>query len=359
MKTGDRDRARKFMADLDGDEVETPCPRLIVNDATVEKLGELLNENPRGLLLVRDELPGFLSRMESEEYQSERAFYLESFNGDGRFTYDRIGRGTIHIANCTLSLIGGVQPSRIAPIVRGAMTGATNDGLIQRLQLAVWPDDNPDWKWVDRHSSLPAREAYEAVFAALDSKLPGSPDEPTTIRFSSKAQALFQEWMTAIQMGARSASVSSVLESHMLKMPKTIASIALLFELIDGGRFEVGEAATVRALKWASYLRSHATRLYAAGDTMIEDGARLIIERRPQLPPEFSARDVQRKAWAGLGDRDAVSAALDLLEATNHCREVAAPPSGAGGRPSSVYRWNPALGASNERRKFVFARNPN
>lgn len=344
LKTGDRDRARKFMADLDGDEVETPCPRLIVNDATVEKLGELLNENPRGLLLVRDELPGFLSRMESEEYQSERAFYLESFNGDGRFTYDRIGRGTIHIANCTLSLIGGVQPSRIAPIVRGAMTGATNDGLIQRLQLAVWPDDNPDWKWVDRHSSLPAREAYEAVFAALDSKLPGSPDEPTTIRFSSKAQALFQEWMTAIQMGARSASVSSVLESHMLKMPKTIASIALLFELIDGGRFEVGEAATVRALKWASYLRSHATRLYAAGDTMIEDGARLIIERRPQLPPEFSARDVQRKAWAGLGDRDAVSAALDLLEATNHCREVAAPPSGAGGRPSSVYRWNPALG---------------
>ncbi|WP_375621891.1 DUF3987 domain-containing protein, partial [Bartonella sp. AA97HXZ] len=35
--------------------------RLIVNDVTVEKLGELLKENPRGLLLVRDELSGFLS----------------------------------------------------------------------------------------------------------------------------------------------------------------------------------------------------------------------------------------------------------------------------------------------------------
>ena len=34
--------------------------RYIVNDGTVEKLGELLNHNPRGLLLVRDELVGLL-----------------------------------------------------------------------------------------------------------------------------------------------------------------------------------------------------------------------------------------------------------------------------------------------------------
>ncbi|WP_375688046.1 DUF3987 domain-containing protein, partial [Bartonella sp. AC62GZZY] len=32
--------------------------RLIVNDVTVEKLGELLKENPRGLLMVCDELTG-------------------------------------------------------------------------------------------------------------------------------------------------------------------------------------------------------------------------------------------------------------------------------------------------------------
>lgn len=132
-----------------------------MNDATVEKLGELLNENPRGLLLVRDELPGFLSQMESEEYASDRAFYLEAFNGSGQFTYDRIGRGTVHIANCTVSIIGGVQPSRIAPIVRGAITGTSNDGLIQRLQLTVWPDPRTLWQWVDRHPDREAREAYE------------------------------------------------------------------------------------------------------------------------------------------------------------------------------------------------------
>ena len=114
-------------------------------DATVEKLGELLNENPRGLLLIRDELAGFLAHLESEQYQSDRAFYLEAFNGDGRFTYDRIGRGTVHIGNCTVSMIGGVQPTRIAPLVRAAIRGTNNDGLIERLQLAVWPDDLGSW----------------------------------------------------------------------------------------------------------------------------------------------------------------------------------------------------------------------
>lgn len=32
------------------------------------------------------------------------------------------------------------QPSGIAPIVRGAIIGTGNDGLIQWLQMTVWPD---------------------------------------------------------------------------------------------------------------------------------------------------------------------------------------------------------------------------
>lgn len=185
-------------------------------------LGELLNENPRGLLLVRDELPGFLSQMESEDHASDRAFYLEAFNGSGQFTYDRIGRGTVHIANCTLSIIGGVQPSRIAPIVRGAITGASNDGLIQRLQLTVWPDPCTSWQWVDRHPDRFAREAYEKVFRDLHELELGSPDNPVVFRLSPDAQAMFQQWMQEIQTEARSGKLSTVLESHLLKMPRRL-----------------------------------------------------------------------------------------------------------------------------------------
>lgn len=344
LKEGSRDAARTILAEsTKGDEEEQPCPRIVVNDVTVEKLGELLNENPRGLLLIRDELSGFLARLESEEYASERAFYLEAFNGSGRFIYDRIGRGTVSIASCTLNIIGGVQPSRIAPIVRGAMTGTRNDGLIQRLQLAVWPDSRTSWEWVDRHPDGAARGAYEKVFRDLYGLALGKDDEPTVLHFSAAAQAMFQEWMTEIHTEALSGKLSPILQSHLLKMPKTVASLALIFELIEGGRTKVGKRATLRALAWAEYLRSHANRLYSSGNTMIEDGARLILERRRQLPEEFTVRDIYRKDWAGLSDREAVTMAVELLVSTHHSREVEKPAGAFGGRPTASYRWNPLL----------------
>ena len=342
IKGGDREEAKRLLSERANGNGETPCPRLIVNDATVEKLGELLNENPHGLLLIRDELPGFLAKMESEEYQSERAFYLEAFNGDGKYTYDRIGRGTIPIENCTLSIIGGIQPARIAPLVRGASTGISDDGLIQRLQLTVWPDDIGSWKWTDRHPDAAARERYYAAFRGLHDFARGF-DTPAIFGFSSAAQDMFKQWMTEIQTEARSGKLPSVLESHILKMPKTVAALALIFELVDGGRSAIGSVAAARALDWADYLRSHAARLYSAGSVMAENGARLIIERRAQLPESFTARDVQRRAWAGLADRDTVAAAIELLVAAGTCREALSISSPTGGRPSIGYIWNPRI----------------
>ena len=346
LKKGNRHEARKILADH-GKEInkEPPCPRLVVNDATVEKLGELLNQNPRGLLLVRDELPGWLARMQREEYQSERAFYLEAFDGDGQFTYDRIGRGTIHIENCTLSLIGGVQPSRIAPLVRGAMTGVSDDGLVQRLQLAVWPDDLCDWVWTDRKPSAPAKAQYEAAFRDMRAFASGLLF-PATFHFSEKAQEMFREWMEEIQKDARSGKIAPALESHILKMPKTVAALALIFHLVDGGRDEaIGTIAAARALEWADYLRSHAARLYAAGSVAAENGARLIIERRAYLPEKFTAREIERKNWAGLSDRDTVDDAIAVLLETHHIFLATKPSGSFGGRPSNTYFWTPCLKA--------------
>ncbi|KAB0680142.1 YfjI family protein [Aureimonas leprariae] len=343
-KAGDRDEAKRILREANGgDTDEPPCPRLIVNDATVEKTGELLNENPNGLLLIRDELPGFLAKMESEDFATDRAFYLEAFNGDGRFTYDRIGRGTVHIENCTLSLIGGVQPSRIAPIVRGAVSGAKNDGLIQRLQMTVWPDDRAHWQWVDRHSKPLARQTFEDVFRRMRDIPRAEDGRPSVVYFTAGAQALFREWMEEIQTEARAGKLSTTMESHILKMPKTVASLALIFQLVENGVSAVGEEATARALDWADYLRSHADRLYAAGDVMTEDGARVIIARRRLLPEPFTVRHVHQRAWTGLTDRDAVASAIETLIGTHHCREQTNPKTAAGGRPTASYVWNPAL----------------
>ncbi len=342
IKDGDRQAARNLLSPQSDVENEMPCPRLIVADSTFEKLGELLSENPRGLLLVRDELPGLLARLERNEFQSERAFYLEAFNGLSSFVFDRIGRGTIHIPRLTLSIIGGIQPSRAAPIVRSAVNGSGDDGLLQRLQLIAWPDDRTDWRWVDRSPSDVAREAYREALRRLH-LLTWERADPLVYSFASGAQGLFREWYEGIQKEARAGDLSPALEAYVLKMPKTIAGLALIFHLVDGADGPVSAEATGRALDWSDYLRTHANRLYASGTVAVEEGARLIIKRRDALPAHFSCRDVQRKGWAGLVERQDVADAVDLLESTGHVRRLVSGTTPEGGRPSVAYEWHPTL----------------
>jgi Protein of unknown function (DUF3987) len=128
-----------------------PVPkRYLVNDATVEKLGELLNHNPNGLLLFRDELSGFLHTMDRPGHENDRASYCEAWNGTGAYTYDRIGRGTLHIRAACVSVLGGIQPGPLERYLRAVFGGPGDDGLIQRFQLAVWPDGAGRWRNVDR-----------------------------------------------------------------------------------------------------------------------------------------------------------------------------------------------------------------
>jgi hypothetical protein len=55
--------------------------RYLTNDPTIEKLGEILRDNPIGVLLYRDELLGFLRAMERDGREQDRSFYLEAWDG--------------------------------------------------------------------------------------------------------------------------------------------------------------------------------------------------------------------------------------------------------------------------------------
>lgn len=91
---------------IESDEHEPQRRRYVVNDSSVEKMGEILSANPNGVLVFRDELTGFLRSLEREGQEVGRAFYLEAWNGTGRFTYDRIGRGTVDIEAYCISILG-------------------------------------------------------------------------------------------------------------------------------------------------------------------------------------------------------------------------------------------------------------
>lgn len=318
------------------EDLEEPTPfRYIVNDTTVEKLGELLNQNPNGLLLLRDELYGWLSSMQMEENAKDRAFYLECFDGNGSFTYDRIVRGTIHIESCCLSLVGGIQPSRIAPLVKGALNGKMDDGLVQRLQLAVWPDDNKNWELIDKFPNQVEKEKVDMIIKTLNEI---TNDPCKILRFTPIAQVKFNSWYTALMKSIREGEVHSAMQSHLMKMPQTIAGLALLFELIEGGHESVGEEAIDRALQWAWYLQTHANRLYTSAIRAPIIGARLILERQNKLPSPFTAREVVQKSWSGLPTTEVVNEALEVLVDHNYITKIEIKNS-AGGRSSAKYGW--------------------
>ncbi|CAK00502.1 YfjI family protein [Bartonella tribocorum] len=317
--------------------------RLIVNDVTVEKLGELLKENPRGLLMVCDELTGFLANLERKEYQSDRSFYLKAFNGNQSHTYDRIGRGTIHIPNATLSIIGGIQPTRLIPLIKAMHRGINDDGLLQRFQMLIFPDTRQERLWVDRPAKKEAWESYQGVFRSLYDKPLGSPKYPITMRFSAEAQEIFREWWENFQKKINDGHFSESLQAHLIKMNETIPILALIFELVEGGRFEINRNALERALYWEKYLLSHVKRLYAAGNTLIAERAKLIVERCDHLPDVFTHRDIHQRSWTSLKDNQAVKQALELLCRCNYIREISEDKSSQGGRPTIRYEWNPLV----------------
>jgi hypothetical protein len=320
--------------------------RYTANDATVAKLGELLRDNPNGLILVRDELSGWLADMQSESKQADRAFYLECFNGNGSYTVDRIERGTIHIPNACVSIIGGIQPSKLASLVRGAVSGTSDDGLLQRFQLAVWPDALKGDSWVDRRVNERALENFTNVYRRLAGIEIEQEEPPIIFSFDDEAQAIFIEWWNELGARIENEDIPPALESHLIKMKKTVPSLALIFSLVSGADNKIDKQSLLQALGWYDYLMSHANRIYGVGISGGVAGAKTIIRNKAKIGGSFSARDIYRKGWSGLSDKLSVDDALSVL--VDHCylmgHEV---PSGdSGGRSTKNYTWNPKVGGS-------------
>ncbi|WP_168188921.1 DUF3987 domain-containing protein [Thiomicrorhabdus sediminis] len=332
---------------LEAESNSTPTEkRYIVNDATVEALGIKLNENPNGVILLRDELAGWIRGLDREDKANDRAFYLECFNGSGFYIYDRVGRGTLKIESTTLSIIGGIQPSVLAPhIAQSINNGTGNDGFIQRFQLAVYPDDCKEWVNVDRYPDKVAKEKAFELFKRLVT-LPERRDEEGSViglRFDQQAQQVFNSWREQLELTIRVKDIHPALESHLAKYRSLLPSIALLLELADNPEAKsVGVVATNKAVRWCEYLQSHMNRIYAGAVDNDILAAQKVLENREKLGNPFKPREIAQKGWAGLKTTTEVKAALSVLVEHGYLIEQIKTHM-TGGRPSEIYQWNTAL----------------
>jgi hypothetical protein len=328
--------------------------RYIVNDSTVEKLGEIFKQNPRGVLLFRDELTGLLRTLDRDGHEGDRACYLEAWSGDGSFTYDRIGRGTIRIPAVCLSLLGGIQPGPLADYLQAAVRGGSgDDGLMQRFQLAVYPDDPGSWRNVDRWPDTQAKNQAFEIFHKLDvldpfvvgADIEDREDIPF-LHFTPAAQGLFDEWRAGLETRIRSREDHPAVEAHLAKYRSLMPSLALLFhllEVVDGlASGPVSEPAALLAVQWCQLLEAHARKIYhvVTGHSLLVVRALAKRIKEGELPSPFFVRDVYRSGWAALSDPDEVKAAAEVLEDLGWIRSERVLTAG---RPRFQYHLNPHL----------------
>jgi putative DNA primase/helicase len=324
--------------------------RYRTSDPTVEKLGELLRDNPRGILVYRDELTGFLRGMDREGHEADRAFYLEAWNGTSSFTYDRIGRGTIEIDAACVSVLGSIQPGPLsAYMARAAHGGAADDGLVQRLQVVVWPDPLSTWRDVDRLPNAEARRRVTDTFDRLDrldptklrAQLPEGGGLPY-LQFAQDAQEVFTDWRTSLEHRLHGNDLPPVMEAHLAKFRSLVPSLALLIHLADAYEGPVTYDAVLRACAWGEYLESHAWRVYAPvlspGTVAVRNLGEHI--RSSDLGVEFAAHKVQQKGWSGLTDHESVGEALSLLVDLDWLRVEVTPTRS---RPRKRYLVSPRI----------------
>ena len=331
---------------------QTPEPvlkRYKTEDGTVEKIGDILIQNPQGILIHRDELSGWLKSLDKYGREGDRAFYLESWNGSGEFTVDRIGRGTLHIPALCLSVLGGIQPGPLAAyIYQAAHGGYGDDGLLQRFQLLVWPDPPTKWKNVDRFPDNAAKQRAYQVFKRLDLIPIKNQHEVFAIRFSEEAQNHFDGWRNELENRLRAGNLSHTLESHLAKYRSLIPSLALIFHLIEtvdqnNSIVPVASHSTLQAIEYCQYLESHAIRLYASRDMPEMQSAKALLEKLKKgcLPNTFSLREVYYgKHWTKLASPKEVENAIQILEEFGWVRKER---QQTGGRPNIIIRVHPIL----------------
>lgn len=311
--------------------------RLVVHDSTIEKVQILQSENLRGLLLVNDEIAAMFKSFESQSRSGDRPYLLQAFNGDRPYSVDRVGRESIHIPENTLSLIGNIQPKVLEEYF--GKNGRIDDGFIQRLQLAVYPDFKPSFKLVDDVPDTFAFDDAEQVFRFIYGFI------GRDLQFDTEPQLRFYEWY---EQNAKLAMEfedqgRDDLASHLMKFPALVASLALLIELADDRLSDkVKSTALDKAIRWSEYLFSHAKRIYGYGDQRYTT-AKLLLDKRHKLIGDFSPSEVTQKGWKDLKQLSRINDGIQVLVDHNYLIIEQRTSKETGGKPSVRYRWNNTL----------------
>jgi putative DNA primase/helicase len=336
----------------EGDDHEPTLDALIVNDTTVEALVKTLAQNPRGVMLYRDELSGWFAGMNKYRKGAgdDLQFFLECWSG-GAHRVDRIGRPPVYIDDLYLSIFGTIQPETMHHALHSADRDGrmSSDGMMARFGLAAWPDTPDDAvELVDRRPDSEARKAVEERLRSMRAAIPFYESPP--LRFSGMAYALFNRWY--LRNINRPERQNGGFGAHIAKYPALFARLAVTLHLMQHGAMvpdEIGiETASAAQTIIDDYLELHARKIYGLLEAhpARAGAARIALWLRDKHVERFTERDVRRHDWQEFNkERDvaAIVGAMQMLEAYGWITIVDRPTTVRGGRPTREAIVNPAV----------------
>ena len=330
---------------LKADDKGEPAPimrRVICADTTIERLAEILADNPRGVLTERDELScwfGSFTRYKGRGGGTDLPHWLQLHRA-GMILYDRKtgDRRTVHVRRAAVSLCGTVQPGILA---RALGPEHVEAGLAARLLLA-WPPRTRK-RWTDLRIDPDTEREYELAVEALlafDFDRDGDGNlVPRAIALAAEAKADWIAWYD--RWADRQAEAGPALAAMLSKIEGYAARLALIHHCvstINAGTADAAPigAASIRAgIALAEWFAAEAERVYGLfspepdGAEETHDLEELIRGKSGRV----TVRELMQARRRYRGRADDAEAALQMLVDAKRGRWLPVPPGPSGGRP--------------------------
>jgi hypothetical protein len=361
-----RDAERRVKgACLLSDDEDLALPALqeiVVSDTTREAVGELLFLNPRGVMMVRDELSGFINAL--GQYKGgdgdDREFYMSLWNGAPVKT-NRKGKLDglpVYVRLPFFGATGALTPSKLYRLPQDASGRTRDDGFMDRFFYSYPDEVADDWTW-DSVAPGPLA-AWTAAFKRLQNR-PMALDDlgqggPTVVAFDGSARKAWEAWIIAHKAETRHADFPrEELEGPWKKMQSGCARLALVLDQLrwayncphDDTMRDVTGTSVEGAARLIDYFKSHFRRVIGSiqgtkGDNRhARDMLEWLLNR---AKPRFTERDVNDVFRVRFKDHPEYSQeALDWLTKRHCIRRLPSPPKSRGRTPSQGFEINPRL----------------
>jgi Protein of unknown function (DUF3987) len=329
---------------------EPQAPRLRQNDVTVEKVATLLAcAAPKGLLIVRDEMAGWLGGM-NQYHDAGRSFWIEAYGGRPYRVERQKNPMPIDVTRLVVAAYGGTQPEKLATMLQDA-----DDGLFSRVMWA-WPSpvpfrlgrEKPGADWAIEALNRLRELELEAPFVAE-----GMP-RPLMVKMAPEALPLMEAF--ARDMQAAQQEAGGLMRSAFGKARGLTLRLSLVLEMLwwtaQGGMTFPPIILSVKAFLAAAalvaeYFMPMAERVYGdAAATETERNAatlaRWIIKTKAT---EVHVRFLQREArLPGLREAEVIGEAIEALQEADWLGEQeSGKPKGK--RARNAYPVNPRVHA--------------